>query len=386
MSYYHPVLKWRKRELSALANLLPCDRTNVVPLLELPPVPWDFDVGRPVNNLTSLFNGWGTQLAAAWGHRRCAIDIPCEWDEWSGLSTVVLDAVFEQARVSGCGAYPVLGLDRSAAFLQSVGRILSADGRGLCIRLRAGDLSSDSVDALPQLLDAVDVRPEQCDVVLDFEADVHVSAVAFAEDCLAALSRIPFTQRWRSVVLCASSMPPALPFDMYWPHGWVPRREWEGYLCAQQLLQRSGLTVSYGDYAVQHPSAERVDPRLVGRDLTLVYAVSDRWLIFAGNNRSAHGIREIAVQWQRYRPLGGSDNEIDARCWADDKITQVAMSDVTEPLLETWSQVATNRHISVVSRQLRRNRLRDMHVSGDERDLVEAGRWLAKAPTPCRSR
>ena len=355
VSYYHPVLKWRKRELLALSKLASSDRSNVIPLLELPPAAWDFDLGRPVNNLASLFHGWGSQLASTWGGQQCAIDVPCEWDEWSGLSTLVLDAVFHQARDAGCSAYPVLGLDRSTAFLQSVRRILTVDDRGVCVRLRAATLTEGDVRAIPQLLSAVHAAPEQCDLLLDFEADAPGSVAEFVEACRTIVVRLPFAGRWRSVVLCATSMPAALPFDLYWPQGRIHRRDWQGYLRAQQLLQQSGLTASYGDYAVQHPSAERVDPRLVGRDLTLVYTIADQWLIFAGNSRVAHGIREIALQWQRNHPVGVSEQEFEFRCWADDEIVRLASSDVAEPFPETWSQVATNRHISVVSRQLRRN-------------------------------
>lgn len=149
------------------------------------------------------------------------------------------------------------------------------------------------------------------------------------------------------------TVPAALPFDMFWPHGVLSRCEWTGYLCASDMLRRYGLRLSYADYGVHHPNAEMVDPRLVGRDLALVYATNESWLVFVSNAGEARGIRHIANQWRDHPYRRRADIYASSPCWADSQIELFCSTEITPYELKMWPQLATNRHLSVASRQVR---------------------------------
>jgi len=352
MPSYHPILKWRERELSALGRLTTSDRENIRPIFELPPAPWDFDAGRPLDAQVSRYRNFGARLAEAWGNRRCAIDAPHESGTGSGLPSVVLDTVFYQARINGCIASPVVGVDRSDAYLRAAGRIARIDGHGLSIRIRQSQFDATLDARLRETLVNVGADPTQCDILVDFEANSMHSSTSFAESACEAIFQLPFIEAWRSLVLCSTAMPAALPFDMYWPVGPITRHDWTGYLLAANLLKQQGLDLQFADYGVQHPNSEMVDPRLIGRDLALVYATNDIWQVYASPSADSSAIREIALQWRSdvfRRSRQSPARELD--CWADAQIALSCDVEITAQELALWPQISTNRHLSVVSRQ-----------------------------------
>lgn len=352
MSAYHPILKWRKRELAALGHLSLADRENVLPVFELPPTPWDFDLGRPVDEALSPLQGIGTQLAGAWGARACAIDAPHLSGADTNLPCVVLDTVFYQARINSCNAIPVIGLDRSDAYLRAASHVLQTDGRGVCIRVRQTHLDADLDARLSKLLAVVGAVATQCHILVDFEANAMQSVNSYSDIVCNSILRLPRLMDWRSLALCCSAMPASLPFDLYWPYGTVPRYDWLGYLCAATTLKRYGLDVAYADYGVHHPNAEMVDPRLVGRELALVYATSESWFIYASCRSDSRGIREIARQWQHHASFRRFENTSFDPCWADIQIKRLMDTDITDRELSLWQKVSTNRHLSVTARQM----------------------------------
>ena len=351
MTPYHPILKWRSRELSALRHLARADRESITPIFEVPPEPWNFDTGRPFSSGRGLFQEFGRRLAHTWGALKCAIDAPHESREDTTLQSMVLDSVFHQARISGCWAVPVVGIDRSEMYVNSVRRIIAKDGNGLYVRIRQSDFHEQLDTRLAGLLEDIEIGPSHCDLLLDFEANATSSAVAYADAVAAAVDQLPFLRSWRSIVLCSTAMPAALPFDMYWPYGIVPRTDWIGFSSASALLYRRGLTISFSDYGVHHPNAEMVDPRLIGRDAALVYCNEENWIVFASAGHQTGGIRAIAERWKGHTFGAESVTESEHHCWADAQIERICDGDVSPDELELWPQLATNRHLWLVSRQ-----------------------------------
>lgn len=359
MPNYYPILKWRQREVAALKHLLPRDQDNVAPIFELPLEPWDFDTGRPLDRGLLPYQGFGSRLADAWAGRACAVDVPHLGSLGTALQSMVLDSVFHQARANGCRARPVVGLDRSESYVRAVRRIADTDGHGLCIRVRLTD-SRDSLDGpLTRLLLALRVMPEQCDLLIDFEGSPMPTVARHAEAVCSIVGGLTLRGAWRTLVLGCTSMPPALPIDLYSPYGIVTRSDWSGYLAALKGLQESvseHVELEFADYGVHHPNAEMIDPRLIGRDLALVYAIDQDWVVFTSRERDASGIREIARAWKRYTTAMHVDGIPEAPCWGDLQVERMCEDEILDTEIALWPRIATNRHLSVVSRQMRRCR------------------------------
>lgn len=352
---YFPILKWRHKELAALSYLDEADADYVVPVFELPPEQWNFDIGRPSEDLRAKYARFGINLSAAWKNRFCAIDSPYLAESSSATSATsghILDLVFEQARTWGCVAYPVFGLQYGAAYLHAVKRAHLLDGHGACLRLRVDDIDETALARVQQTLHAVAVQPSACDLLIDFGADAPTSALNYVTSINALLASAPFLEQWRNVIVARTSMPPALPHDLYWPRGDVERHEWSGYVGATTAISRSRIDISYSDYGVAHPSSEMVDPRLIGRDLSLVYAYDDHWRIYAPRGGGANEMEKIARHCSWDSVAEQMPSYARSPCWADTQIQRLASGVGTEHAHTVWPQLSTNRHLSVVARQL----------------------------------
>ena len=347
---YFPILKWRHKELAALSYLDEAEADYIVPVFELPPEQWNFDIGRPSEDLRTKYARFGITLSAAWRNRLCAIDSPYLSEPSSANRGHILDLVFEQARTWGCVAYPVFRLQYGEAYLHAVKRAHLQDGHGACLRLRVEDMDETVFVRVHQTLRAVAVQPSACDLLIDFGADAPPSASNYVLSVTDLLGSVPFLEQWRNVIVARTSMPAALPHDLYWPRGDVSRHEWSGYLSATTSTSRSDI--SYSDYGVAHPSSEMVDPRLIGRDLSLVYAYDDHWDVYAPRGGSANEMERIAQNWCRDNAADQRTVNTRSSCWADTELQRLATGVGAEHAHTLWPQLSTNRHLSVVARQL----------------------------------
>ena len=348
---YYPILKWRHRELAALSQLDDGDAECVVPVFELPLEQWNFDTGCPSEDIRLKYARFGINLSATWKNRPCAIDSPYLSESHSAENRHILDLVFEQARTWGCHAMPVFGLCCTEQYLRAVKRAHLIDGFGACLRLRLEDMQETLDERIHDLLWTTTVQPSHCDLMIDFGANVPSSAPHYVSLVTSVASRIPFLDNWRNVIVACTSMSAALPHDLYRPRGNVARHEWPGYLAANAALGGSGVHLSYADYGVAHPSAEMVDPRLLGRDGSLVYARQDGWDVYApqlGRETEIGLLAKICCDdSSRHHREDGQ-----APCWADVQIQRLAFGGGCEFARTTWPQIPTNRHLSVVARQL----------------------------------
>lgn len=322
--------------------------------------PWDFNNGRPHLEGPLEYRELGCRLFDAWGRERCAFDMPHTSGYDAGLQSIVLDSIFHQARLCGCLAVPVVSTDRSPAYLRAVKRICLKDGQGLCVRLRWGDIDQHTASQIASMLSTLPVHVAQCDLMIDFEANVSSSPNSHALAIREALQWLPLLNSWRSLSVAATSMPVALPLDLFCPQGEIIRDEWAGFLCAAKEMSRRGIALSFADYGVHHPRSDMVDPRLIGRHLTLIYASESRWTIYSSPYEEVLAIREVArrcllrLSRASYATRGGYDSHsaTETPCWADTQIARLCDSEIDDQALRLWSQIATNRHVSLVSRQL----------------------------------
>lgn len=353
MPIYWPILKWRHREAVALRRLSCDDAASVCPLFEVPLGGWDYDAGHPITPDAGRFREFGSLLAETWGQRGCAIDTAHLAMDGEALLPVVIDSIFHQARINGCRAKPVVSLGDSHNHVRAIVRVLQVDGDGIVIRLRKSELDQDWPARLTNLLKLLSVQSQQCDLLIDFESHSHGSSDWRNPGIGEVLARLPDARSWRSLIVAATAIPAALPFDQYWPHGAVARSDLTNYWRSAERLSVSDFALDFSDYAVQHPNAEMIDPRLVGRSLTLVYATTTDWKIFPAPGPDAFSIRHIAREWKNVIDEICRQSATDGRCWADEQLEGLCDSPIELDSLRSWPQIATNRHLSVTARQMR---------------------------------
>lgn len=128
---YVPILKAKEGEYKALADLRPDVKVAISPILEVPPIPWDYASDAPAKGLDAHIAPVIPKVAAAWGAGQVAyLDAGLVADERTAVGAHPVQALFGEARAAGLSLVPVSRIDGSADDLAAVAGVVVADGRG----------------------------------------------------------------------------------------------------------------------------------------------------------------------------------------------------------------------------------------------------------------
>src|SRR5271167_3498244 len=139
--HYVPILKGRDGEYGALNRLSSASREGMTPLIELPPIAWDFEAERPSRTIDTHLKKVGQKIERAWGAGRpFFLDLL-----WIGQTERMNDGrhpvefVFSAVRTRGLVAIPVVGLLSDESYLAACTEAAREDGFGVCIRIQRED-------------------------------------------------------------------------------------------------------------------------------------------------------------------------------------------------------------------------------------------------------
>ena len=350
--HYVPILKGRDGEYGALSSLLPESRDRITPLLELPPIPWDFEQERPAKTIDSHLKKVGQKIERAWGpDRRLFLDFMWIAEaERMGDGMHPVQHVFASARDRRLAVVPVVGLLRGEDHLAACAEVVREDGRGVCIRLQREDFVefADLRAELQRVLAAVGVAPGMADLLLDLRALTPAQRQIDATSTLALISRIPDLARWRTFALAATSFPENLiglpPSDC----SKIPRQEWE--LWRDVLRRRPSRLPTFGDYGISHPEPAEVDYRVMRPSASVRYAADGSWLVLKGRNLRDHGYEQFHDVCREL--IGMTEYSGRRFSWGDKYIDDCANERVGTWNLTTWRKVGTSHHLAFVLREL----------------------------------
>ena len=345
--HYVPILKWKMGEYQALSRLSPAAKDGLTPLLEIPPVGFDFETGKHKESADDHLGDFGRRLKSKWQARRCFVDLkylPPATRLAGGRHYV--EAVFETARTEGCSAVPVVSFGNDAAFLAAVGAVAGIDRRGVCFRVGLADfdrpLLAPDIDNLlrPLAASAGDV-----DLIIDMATPNYLPIAAYVRTMTALLSMVPMLNRWRTVTIAGTSYPQSVagiasPFQI------VSRLEWQAYKAFVAGLPSGARIPTFGDYAVAHPDLVELDMRMIKPFAKLRYTIDDNWHIARGTPVRTHGFgqyRQICDTLTKRPYFSGP-----AYSAADAYIDDCANGRVPTGNLSTWVWVSTNRHLTKV--------------------------------------
>src|SRR5690242_13646584 len=139
--HYVPVLKAKKGELVGLERLDPAVGQAMTPLLEVPPIPWDFVADGPAKTIDAHLPPVSNQIQRHWGTRAFFLDtLYLDDNDRLADGRTPAAAVLEECRVAALSAIPVTGVGRGATHHADVAAAVALDGRGAAIRVVAEDL------------------------------------------------------------------------------------------------------------------------------------------------------------------------------------------------------------------------------------------------------
>jgi hypothetical protein len=347
---YVPVLKGKEGEYSAL-EALPSDvRTRLMPLIEIPDVPYDYTNDGSAKSLDDHLSGTARRLKKCCQGSPLFLDLPWfEGEERLSDGRVALEAVLADCVNQGVRAVPVVSRKKSAEYLSAAGRYSAKADSGACIRLLVADFAEEvDVEAeTRRLLGGLGVADtSSIDLVLDLE-DLGLDTARAALVARSVFSMIPAKDEWRRIILVAAFFPEDLSDVDAATVTTLPRREWDLWKTLQKrpgLLPRRDLI--FGDYGIAHPVTKELDPRTMRMSASIRYTTPKNWLVLKGRNVRQYGFDQYfelckeLVKRPEYCERSFS--------WGDGYISDCADGMVGPGNATTWRKVGTNHHITLV--------------------------------------
>lgn len=351
--HYVPILKGKQAEYFSLRDLETQIKEKLTPVIEVPPIDWDFDEGRPKRTIDEQVSGVAGKLNDAWGSDRAMfVELGLVAD--AGLlanGSHPIDQVFEGLRAHGTPAIPVTGLDRPGSFQAGVERVVRADDRGVCLRLVDRDFEDviDLQTSLDTMMVQLGVDPAKCDVIIDLREIPVGQANTMALAARGILYALPYTADWRTVTVAGTAFPENLTGFQSASASATERTEW---LLWKALVSHGTLnrTPTFGDYAIAHPDIPQIDPRFMRMSAQLRYTVENDWLIFKERNVRDHGFdqfNDICRDLVARPEYSGRDYS-----WGDTYADDCARNRDGPGNATTWRRVATTHHLTYVVNQI----------------------------------
>jgi hypothetical protein len=133
-----------------------------------------------------------------------------------------LTKIFQEGRTLFPSFIPVTGLGRDAAYQDAVRSVVAADGVGLCLRLKAGELERPELPSvIDRLLASFGVDYEEVGVLVDYGvlSDTPPNLAAVCEN-------LPGLRRWRTFTVVCGAFPQDLR-GMRVGEDVLPRLDWQ---------------------------------------------------------------------------------------------------------------------------------------------------------------
>ncbi len=352
MPIYVPILKGKEGEFAALEALSQGIGEQIVPLIEIPAIPFNFAEGKKAKTLDDHLRTLPDRLLRCWGERPFYIETPYFGeDEQVEDDRCALDVLLENFATLHLAPIPVLSTSSSPECRAAVRGFLGT-GASACVRLSLDDFSEDvdTTDEVIRLLNDMGRNSaEGLDLVVDFGALATEASTSLLL-ARSVLSMIPTPRIWRTIVFSAASFPEDLSGVNSGSVDTLPRREWLLWTALQRKPRLLPPNLVFGDYAISHPVPRELDPRIMRMSANIRYTTVEHWLIMKGRNVTQYGFEQYFDLCRRLieRPeYTGRDFS-----WADGFIWKCAHHEAGPGNATTWRKVGVNHHITFVVRQL----------------------------------
>ncbi|MBN1867784.1 beta family protein [Candidatus Sumerlaeota bacterium] len=348
--HYVPCLRWKQGEYQAILRLSDAAKDFITPLIEVPGIGFDFDSRKQNKVIDDHLAPFAQRVKTKWQRRPLFVDM-----KLIGLSEQMAGGqhpvrfVFDELRAQKCIAAPVTGIDRDTRYQQAVKQAVSADQRGVCLRVSLVEAEKPALkNSIDTLLGQIRLQADGCDFVLDLGAPNFEPVEGFAGLVTATIRKLPYLSQWRTFALIGTSFPSSMGEIKESP-AIVPRSEWLLYKRVFAGLLKAGIRVpTFGDYGINHPAdVPELDWRLVKPYATIRYTINDNWLIVRGRNVRDHGFEQYrdhcrtVKESPHFSPRGLS--------YGDNYIANCATGSASTGNLSTWRMVGTNHHIEKVA-------------------------------------
>lgn len=347
---YVPILKGKAGELGALKELSQNLKSKIFPLIEFPPVPWDYIKGKQAKTIENHLDDVLKRVVNSWDPSY-PIMIDTSLIEENGFDSI--DYILKELLSKKVSVIPVISFENDDKFLESIRRNLKDPAR-ICLRINQEQLDKFSPVqiAASDIFEKLNTSQEYTDLILDFEYLTSEQESMFTSYSRMVINSFPDIEKYRTLSLCMSSFPENLSEQDSSSTKIIERSEWVVW---NRLLEANSIKRMpiYGDYGISNPSIQDIDPRIMQMSANIRYTIDEGWFILKGKGVKRSGfeqfytLSELLVNSGKYYGENYS--------WGDKKINQKSKKIGGTGNATTWRQIGTNHHLTVVMNQILSN-------------------------------
>lgn len=348
---YVPVLPAKRGELTALRDSSAAVLQSVRPVIEIPALKWDWEEEAAAETIDQQIAATAIALpkylAALPGF---FLDLPFAGDGvrlQTGKHPVA--ELLSSVRAANLAATPVTGPDRDAAYRSAVRGAL--DSRGAMLRVRTSHLGPATTSTLlTDELAALGLPATSVDLLLDLgriQTDPAILALGIA----AILRHTEVTQHaWRSITVASGGFPESMAAFNGVGKWAADRLDRELWMALRTQLQPSERLPWFGDYGVQVPNPEAIDPRIMTMSANIRYTLEEHWLVLKGRTISG---KKAKATYDEFRVLckdlvAMPEYRGEAFSAGDRYIKACADSIESPGNAEVWRRNGTSHHLAHV--------------------------------------
>lgn len=346
--HYVPVVKWKQGEQKAIESLAITLKENITPLIEIPPIDWDFENEVPKKTIDEHLQNFGDTLNRCWP-RQAFIDLLyIDSTERMSSGQHPLSFILKEARYRLIPLVPVTSSVCDSSHNAEIIVANQTDQLGAAIRIMEKDF--DSIQpTIDSLLNVLQINPIHIDLIIDygyFDSDHFTRTSIFL---IGLLNTLPYLDQWRNIILCGTAFPKDLSKVGADSIDEIDRSEWRMWkrIMSSGSVKREPI---FSDYGISNPAPFEGDPRLINMSANIRYTSDDKYIIFKGRvtkkygNSQYHQLANYVVQHPEYSGRNFSAGDL----YIDD----VAKHNDGPGNATSWRKAGTNHHLTYVANEL----------------------------------
>jgi len=350
ITQYVPLLKWRQGEYQALMRLDDQSKDQIVPLIVIPPIEFDFEDECDKKTPEEHLEPFARRFKAKWGNRPALIDVHHSLESATRNSGIrVIVGVFDELRKNDATAVPVIDVNRGNQYLDDVETIQKEDRHGVALRVALSDLMNPAFKTqLSKCLARYSIGKDSIDLIIDLDAPKNFEPYPdFAKAIISLLAPLSNLKNFRSLAIVATSYPESKTIQK--PGGEFPRHEWALYKALYGEMSATGRAPAFGDYGMERPEFLRMDMRLVKPAGKVVYTTPTSWLIRKGGS-----FRDDRAQMHKHCNDIVTSGKFRGETYSagDKYINDCAAKTVSTSNLSGWKWIGMNHHMTQVVEDL----------------------------------
>ncbi|MFA6897075.1 MAG: beta family protein [Patescibacteria group bacterium] len=281
-NHYIPILKWKRAEQSALANLTNEKKVYITPLIQfvMPKQKPNDNLEDVIEKFKKQSNSIPDKIVEAWGKDPIFVDFSLLYT--TELKIDSIKSILENGMQKQAILIPVIHLDDDDKIKQVVCS-LARKANGLCLRLVCPDfLDSQRLnDSIQEFIQKYGIDESKIDLLVDVKelgGDANKYKKYF--DLSQNIINLP---KWRTFIFSGGTFPKNLSLCKKDEENLIPRvewKEWNNCISNSSVLRKP----SFSDYTIQYPIYEE-SSQFFHPTSSIKYTLDEDWLIMKGQRR-----------------------------------------------------------------------------------------------------